>query len=391
MSTLRSSADPEARPQPMRMVILGLTITSSWGNGHATTFRALVRELARRGHDVLFLERDRPWYADNRDLPEPPYGRTALYESVEELIGRFGSAVRGADFVMVGSFVPDGVALAEWVTGQAAGITAFYDIDTPVTVAKLARGDTDYLSPRLVPRFDVYFSFTGGPLLRRIETSWGARRAVALYCSCDPDVHRPAPAPQRWDLGYLGTYSADRQPALERLMLEPARRRPRRRFVVAGPQYPDDIEWPRNTERIVHLAPAEHARFFAAQRFTLNLTRADMIEAGYSPSVRLFEAAACGTAIISDYWAGLDAFFEPGREILIAHRAEDTLRYLTEVPERERGRIGARARRRVLAEHTATHRAVELEAHILEAWARRRRARMAGPLPARARSRVPVA
>jgi spore maturation protein CgeB len=347
------------------MVFLGLSITSSWGNGHATTYRALVRELSRRGHDVLFLERDVPWYAENRDLPRPPFGRTALYADVHELRRRFAGAVREADFVLVGSYVPEGVAVGEWVLATAQGVTAFYDIDTPVTLAKLERGDEEYLTPALIPRYQLYLSFTGGPTLRRLERLYGAPMARALYCSCDPELYYPERTLPRWDLGYLGTYSADRQPTLERLLVEPARRWPAGRFVVAGPLYPAEVRWPANVGRSLHLAPAEHRAFYNGQRFTLNVTRADMVRAGYSPSVRLFEAAACGTAIISDGWEGLQTILEPGREILVARTAAEALRYLRELPEEERAQVGRRGRARILAGHTAAHRAAELEGYVL--------------------------
>ena len=351
----------------MQIVIFGLSITSSWGNGHATTYRALVRQLAGRGHDVLFLERDLPWYADNRDMPRPSGGRTELYDSVAELKARFLGDVRDADAVIVGSYVPEGIEVGEWVTRHAHGVTAFYDIDTPVTLAKVSNGGADYVSRALIPKYDLYLSFTGGPTLERLEREFGARMARPLYCSVDPDQYAPESADASWDLGYLGTYSDDRQPSLTQLMLEPARRLRDHRFVVAGPQYPDDISWPDNVERITHLAPREHRGFYNAQRYTLNITRQDMIRAGWSPSVRLFEAAACGTAIISDYWDGLEAFFEPGREILIARTARDTAEYLHDVPEEERRALGTRARERVLARHTSEQRAVELETFTREA------------------------
>lgn len=350
----------------MKILILGLSITSSWGNGHATTYRGLVKGLAGRGHDVLFLERDMPWYAANRDMPQPPYGHTELYSDLGELKRRFTPAVREADLVLVGSYVPDGVAAGEWVTETAGGITAFYDIDTPVTLAKLERGDTEYLSPRLIPKYDLYLSFTGGPTLERIERQYGAPMARVLYCSVDETVYYPEPHPAKWDLGYLGTYSEDRQSLLDRLMLDVARRCPEYSFVVAGPLYPAAIRWPRNVERIEHLSPARHGAFYNGQRLTLNITRADMRSAGYSPSVRLFEAAACGTPIVSDCWEGLDTIFEPGREILVSYSPEDTLRYLRETGTAELAAIGARARARVLAHHTAARRASELEAYIAQ-------------------------
>ena len=356
----------EPRRAPLRIVIAGLSITSSWGNGHATTYRGLVRELTARGHDVLFLERDVPWYADNRDLPRPPYGRTELYATVADLKRRFAGDVREADLVIVGSYVPDGVAVGEWVTATAQGATAFYDIDTPVTLAKLARGDTEYVSPALVGRYGMYLSFTGGPTLERIERRYGSPMARPLYCSVDPALYHPEERALRWDLGYMGTYSADRQRPLEALMLEPARRWPRGRFVVAGPQYPHEVRWPPNVTRTEHLPPVEHRAFYNAQRFTLNVTRADMVAAGYSPSVRLFEAAACGTPNVSDWWDGLDTILAPGDEILVARSADDTLAYLRDLPDDERRAVGRRARARVLAEHTAAHRAAELEAYAME-------------------------
>jgi spore maturation protein CgeB len=375
--------------QPLDIVILGLSITSSWGNGHATTYRALVRGLVERGHRVLFLERDAPWYAAHRDLPEPPYGRTVLYRDLAELRGRFTRDIERADLVMVGSYVRGGVAIGAWVTARAGGRTAFYDIDTPVTMARLAARDHEYLSPDLIPRYDMYLSFTGGPMLERIERQYGAARALPLYCSVDPALHCPArwlrppsrddsggsgsagaPGPswarRCWDLGYMGTYSQDRQPVLERLLIEPARRWREGRFVVAGPQYPADIVWPDNVARADHVSPADHVSFYNAQRFTLNVTRRDMAVAGHSPSVRLFEAAACGTPIISDAWEGLDSIFTVGSEILVAHSAEEVCDYLSSYDEERRIALAARARARVLAEHTAAHRAQTLERYVAE-------------------------
>ncbi|UEM02046.1 glycosyltransferase [Skermanella rosea] len=359
------------RAAGLSIVVLGLSITSSWGNGHATTYRALVKALADRGHDVLFLEADRPWYAAHRDLAEPPFCRTALYRDLEDLRDRFTREVRDADLVIVGSFVPDGVEVGGWAIRTARGVTAFYDIDTPVTLAKLERGDVEYLSPDLIPRYDIYLSFTGGPTLGRLERQFGSPMARALYCSVDPERYYPESGAggARWDLGYLGTYSPDRQPSVDRLLVEPARTWAEGSFVVAGPQYPETIDWPGNVERVDHLPPDQHRAFYNAQRFTLNVTRADMIAAGWSPSVRLFEAAACGTPIISDWWPGLDGLFEPGTEIIIAADAGTVLETLRSMSDDHRQAIGERARSRILANHTAAHRAAELEMFVAEARA----------------------
>lgn len=351
----------------LKIVILGLSITSSWGNGHATTYRGLVRELCARGHDVLFLERNVPWYAENRDLPLPPYGRTILYSDLAELKDTFYYDISSADVVVVGSYVPQGIEVGEWVLSTARGLTVFYDIDTPVTLANLRTGQCEYLTPELIPRYRLYLSFTGGPMLEWLVECYGSPMAKPLYCSFDPEMYYPEDHEQTWDLGYLGTYSDDRQPCLDNLMLAAARRFTEGRFVVAGPQYPDNIRWPKNVERVEHLPPAEHRSFYNAQRFTLNVTRADMIRAGYSPSVRLFEAAACATPIISDYWDGLASFFQPGVEILVSQSSDDTLFYLQDMPEEARRSIGCQARRRVLAEHTAAHRAEQFEEYAFAA------------------------
>jgi spore maturation protein CgeB len=353
-------------PKRLNVVVLGLSLSSSWGNGHATTYRALLKALAARGHDVLFLERDVPWYAEHRDLVDPGFCRLELYGDLAALEAH-RDAIAAADAVIVGSYVPQGVEVGRWVQQTARGVTAFYDIDTPVTLAKLERGDYEYLTPELIPGYDVYLSFTGGPTLERLERRYGSPAARALYCSVDPEAYPPQDAAKRWDLSYLGTYSADRQPTLERLLVEPARRAPHLRFVVAGPQYPSDIAWPENVERIEHVPPSDHPEFYAASRFTLNVTRADMIRAGYSPSVRLFEAGACATPIVSDLWDGIETLFEPGREIVLSDTAEDVLQTLVGTSEPERLAMAAAVRRRVLAEHTADHRAEQLETYLGEA------------------------
>jgi spore maturation protein CgeB len=356
----------------VKLVVLGLSLSSSWGNGHATTYRALLGAFAGRGHDILFLERDVPWYASERDLPDPDFCRLAFYEDLAGLEA-WREEIAGADAVIVGSYVPDGVAVGEYVQRTAKGVVAFYDIDTPVTLAKLARGDFEYLSPDVIPGYDIYLSFTGGPTLREIETRYGSPAARPLYCSVDAQRYRPLDTPRRWDLSYLGTYSDDRQPTLERLLIEPASRAPHLRFVVAGPQYPDGIDWPENVERIAHVPPADHPAFYAASRYTLNVTRGDMIKAGWSPSVRLFEAGACATPIISDVWEGLDEVFTPEREIWLARTPEDVLAILSDPDDLRRDAMATASCARVLDEHTADHRAAELETWLTEAASGRRK------------------
>jgi spore maturation protein CgeB len=359
---------------PLRIVFIGLSITSAWGNGHATTYRGLVRELAKRGHSVLFLERDVPYYAQNRDLPSPPFGSTRLYASLAELQDVFEDDIAKADAVVVGSYVPDGIAVGEWVLETARGVRAFYDIDTPITLESLARGTPTYISLEQIPRYDLYMSFTVGPILDHIRTVLHAARVEPLCCSADEEGYFPEPCVKRYDLGYLGTYSDDRQPVLEQLLLEPARRWQGGHFVIAGSQYPSGLVLPPNVERREHVAPPEHRSFYNAQEFTLNITRRAMREAGFSPSIRLFEAGACGVPIISDRWPGLESFFVPGRELFVADSSQDVLDILQLTSGEERRLVGQRGRARVLAEHTSGHRAEALQGYVRELLVARARA-----------------
>jgi spore maturation protein CgeB len=354
----------------LNIVVIGLSVTSSWGNGHATSYRALLEALAQRGHRVTFLERDVPWYRDHRDLTKPSSWKVRLYRQLQDLPRLFGSLIRDANLVIIGSYVPDGIAIAEWVTAHAQGITAFYDIDTPVTLAGLDEG-LHYISAAMIPRFDLYLSFSGGPVPGMIEDIYGSPMARTLYCSADIELYRPRSAEQKWSLGYLGTYSDDRQPQLQELLLTPARELAAERLVVAGSQYPDHLVWPANVERIEHLPPHEHPSFYAQQRFTLNVTRADMRSLGFSPSVRLFEAAACGTPIISDRWPGIETIFAPSSEILLAASASEIVEIVSEMPEDKRLSIAEHARQRILRDHTPDHRARQLESYYLEAASRR--------------------
>ena len=354
----------------MKIVVFGLAITSSWGNGHATTYRALIRALHARGHRIDFFERDLEWYRDNRDLPAPDFCRLHIYDEWQQVLPDARRELRDADLAIVGSYAPDALAATREVFDSQAEVKAFYDIDTPITVAALReRGGTDYLTRELIPGFDLYLSFTGGPMLRELEAVFGARRAAAMYCSFDPEQYHPRPPSRRYrsDLSYMGTYAPDRQPKIDELFNEPARRLPGQSFLLAGPQYPKGLRWPKNVRRIMHLNPRWHPLFYSSSRLTLNVTRRDMVQAGYSPSVRLFEAAACGATIVSDNWPGLDTFLLPGREVLLPASAEDVVRYLHDVDECELRRIGMAAHERMMAEHTSDHRAQQLEVLVEDA------------------------
>jgi spore maturation protein CgeB len=350
----------------MKLVVFGLALSSSWGNGHATTYRALLGAFAARGHTVSFWEWDAPWYrGEHRDLPAPDFATLHLYDEWDRVAERAIADAREADAVLVGSYVHQGPRVIDALAGAGIRPLFFYDIDTPVTVEALRGGGAEYLRRDQVPLFDRYLSFTGGPFLTGVlERELGAREARPLYCSVDTGrYHAVAADPDlACDLGYMGTYAPDRQPVLDRFLVEPARRLPERRFQVAGPQYPESVRWPANVVHRAHLPPARHAAFYSSCDWQLNATRADMVAAGWSPSVRLFEAAACGAAMISDRWEGIEAFFAPGREILLPESTAEVVEILHATHPDDRRAIGAAARARILAEHTAEHRAAELEA-----------------------------
>ncbi len=348
----------------MRLVVFGLTISSSWGNGHATPWRGLCRALAARGHTVTFFERDAPYYAAHRDAPAPIGCNLRLYQEWMDVVGDAQRIVDQADVAMITSYCPDAARAADLVLASMADLKVFYDMDAPVTLDALDRGErVDYLPDGGLAPFDLVLSFTGGRTLDALRTQLGARRVAALYGSVDPCAHRPVNVgrTRRFDLSYLGTYAADRQAALEALFIEPARRLPDRTFAIAGSLYPDEgFPWQPNVYYLRHMPPPDHPFFYCASSFTLNITRGAMARMGHCPSGRLFEAAACATPIISDWWDGLDAFFEPGREILVARSADDVAAALS-LDDATRRRIGQRARARALDAHSAHARAVELE------------------------------
>jgi spore maturation protein CgeB len=354
----------------MKIVIFGLSITSSWGNGHATTYRALTKALHARGHRIIFFEKDLYWYADNRDLPHPEFCDVRIFRSWKKALPEIKRELADSDVAVIGSYFPDGIAAIDRALESRVPVTAFYDIDTPITVAQLrAESRAPYLRPDQIPDLDLYFSFTGGPLLLELELRFKAKRAIPLYCSFDERLYRRRDVGKRYacDLSYMGTYAPDRQPKIDEWLLDVASAEPHRSFILAGPQYPRSVRPPKNVRRIEHLNPRWHPHLYSSSRFVLNVTRRDMVNCGYSPSVRLFEAAACGATMISDNWPGLETFFRPGTEILLPTKVDDVRHYLNNMDEASIRHIGDAAQARVLEAHTSSQRAIEFEDAITSA------------------------
>jgi spore maturation protein CgeB len=353
----------------VKITVFGLTISSSWGNGHATPYRAIVRALHRRGARVVFFEKNVPYYAAHRDCSTPEYCDLRLYSDWDAVRGEALQHASESDIVINASYCPEGARISDEVLALDGPLHVFYDLDTPITLKSLEGQGTEYLRRDQIARFDLYLSFTGGRVLTNLERDYGARLARPLYGCVDPNAYGRVAAQEQFrsSLSYLGTYAADRQQKLDVLFLEPARRRPDFEFVLAGSLYPREWHWPSNVQRFEHVPPTEHAALYSSGRATLNITRQEMADSGFCPSGRFFEAAACSAPILTDWWEGLDAFFDPGQELCVVRTAEDVLAYL-DTDDTELRAKAERARNRTLAEHTGERRAEQLLAYCEEAY-----------------------
>lgn len=338
----------------MKITFFGLTLSSSWGNGHATPLRAMIRGLAAEGHTVVFYEKDAPYYARHRDLPAPDYCTLKLYHEWLNVRREAMADARSSDVVITTSFLPDGAAIVDELLPLERPLRVYYDLDTPVTLARFhSGGAVDYVIPEQLWAFDLVLSFTGGRALDELRDDFGVAHAAAIHGCVDPDIHfrvRPGEFFAS-DLSYLGTYSADRQHNLNELFFAAARRLPQRKFLLVGSMFPEGLDWPRNVWYKPHIGPDQHPAFYSSSCVTLNITRGDMAAYGHCPSGRFFEAAACGTPLISDHFVGLEDFFDLGREIIAARSTDDVVRALA-LPREELAAMAARARARTLDEHT---------------------------------------
>lgn len=355
----------------MKLTIFGLTLSSSWGNGHATPYRALLRGLHRQGHHCVFYEKDVEYYFWRRDFTSCEYCDLVLYSEWEAVRRRALADAAESEVVIVASYCPQGARIADEVLALPGPLHVFYDLDTPVTLEKLQNGGVEYLIGEQIPAYDLYLSFTGGAILRELADEWGAKRARPLYGCVDPEVYKRVPAREQFEcrLSYMGTHSEDRRHKLEELFLGPARRLRQDKFVLAGSLYPREWSWPANVARFDHVAPAEHPALYSSSRATLNITRDGMARTGYCPSGRFFEAAACGTPILSDRWEGLEEFFGPD-EIAVVRDEGEVVGALND-GEGEMMRRAERARQRTLDEHSGERRARQLIGYVEEALNRK--------------------
>jgi spore maturation protein CgeB len=354
--------------QPLDLVIVGRSILSSVANPSAQLFRGLINELAHRGHRTTYLEPADAGQRRHRDMLRSPYCEVWVYESVDTLVANYGPAIQSADVVMLTSGLPGCDRIAQWIAEEARGITTYFDTDLPLTLRTVdcPPGHECVLSGEYMPAFHLYLSTTGGTALERLGRRFGIPCARPLYQCIDPFAYYRMDIDRSYDLGFIGNYHGRRDEQIQGLLLEPARLTPNRPFALAGDGYPTDRSWPENLTYLEHLPKTNHVDFFNRLACTLVIEKTERREVGFTPTRQLLAAAACGVPVLCKRWEGIEDFLEPQREIYCVENATDVLHHLYGTDEALRQRAGLAARERVLAHHTAAHRAQQLLDHWSE-------------------------
>jgi spore maturation protein CgeB len=360
----------------MNIAFFGSSLTSAYWNGAATYYRGLVRALHERGHRVTFFEPDAYDRQQHRDLPDPSWAEVVVYPPDEAAVHRALERARGADLVVKASGVGVFDELLEAAVldlQRPETLVAFWDVDAPATLARMG-GDAYDPFRSLVPRYDLVVTYGGGDPVVRAYRALGARACHPIYNGVDPTTHHPVPPDPAFDatLAFLGNRLPDRERRVETFFLEVASALPHETFLLGGSGWQDKAR-PANVRYLGHVYTRDHNAFNRTPRAVLNVSRDSMASTGFSPATRVFEAAAAEACLITDAWEGIDRFFEPDREILVAASGEEVVEHVRTLSTARARSIGERARRRALAEHTYASRAAELEAVLDAAVARRDR------------------
>ncbi|HKO15338.1 MAG TPA: glycosyltransferase [Gemmatimonadaceae bacterium] len=349
----------------LRIAFFGSSLVSAYWNGAATYYRGIVRALHERGHRVTFYEPDAYERQAHRDIPDPSWARVEVYpgEGVDG-VHRALERAQGADLVVKASGVGVFDELLErdvLALRRPGTLVAFWDVDAPATLDRVHANPADPFLP-LVPCYDLVFTYGGGDPVVNAYLALGARACVPVYNALDPSTHHPAAAEARFacDLGFLGNRLPDREARVEEYFLRAAALLPTRRFLLGGNGWADKPV-PPNVTALGHVYTHEHNAFNATARAVLNVNRESMARYGFSPPTRVFEAAGAAACLITDAWVGIELFLEPGREVLVAHDGAGVAEHLTALTEPRARAIGRAAYRRVLAEHTYAHRALQVE------------------------------
>jgi spore maturation protein CgeB len=352
----------------VQIAFFGSSLVSAYWNGAATYYRGIVRALNARGHSVTFYEPDAYNRQQHRDIDDPEWARVVVYPATEDGVGGALKDAGGADVVVKASGVGvfDDLLEAAVLESRRAGmLVAFWDVDAPATLDRV-HGDPNDPFLRLIPRYDVIFTYGGGQPVVCAYLKLGARECVPIYNALDPSTHYPAMPDDRFqvDLAFLGNRLPDREARVDQFFFAPAAVMPARRFLLGGAGWGDKTR-PSNVRYLDHVYTRDHNAFNCTPLAVLNISRESMARYGFSPATRVFEAAGAGACLITDSWEGIDLFLEPGEEILVARDGTQVGEHLSALDPARARRIGQAACRRVQAHHTYAHRAAQVEA-VLE-------------------------
>ncbi|CAM3593607.1 glycosyltransferase [Corallococcus sp. ZKHCc1 1396] len=352
----------------LRIAFFGSSLVSAYWNGAATYYRGLIRALHARGHRVTFYEPDAYGRQEHRDLDDPDWARVVVYSAhgTDGLEACLEDAW-GSDVVVkasgVGTF--DAFLEARVLELRRSGTqVVFWDVDAPATLERVAKDAHDLFRP-LIPRYDHILTYGGGAPVVNAYRELGARRCVPIYNALDPDTHHPVPPEARFagDLCFLGNRLPDREARVEDFFLKAAALLPQARMLLGGSGWEQRV-LPGNVRRLGHVYTQDHNALNCSARAVLNIHRDSMARFGFSPATRVFEAAGAGACLITDAFEGVEQFLEPGREVLVARSGEEVAEHVQRLTDTEARRLGQAALRRVLAEHTYAHRAVQVEAEL---------------------------
>ena len=351
----------------MNIAFFGSSLLSAYWNGAATYYRGMIRALAQRGHLVTFYEPDAYERQAHRDIDPPNWARSVVYANEPDAMRFCLGQARGADVIIKASGV--GVFDAELEAGvleqkRASNLVLFWDVDAPAT---LERVQSDVADPfrALIPRYDAILTYGGGAPVQDAYAMLGARACVPIYNALDEATHHPVARDERFAgaLGFLGNRLPDREARVEEFFWKPASQCEPETFLLGGAGW-DDHACGANTKYLGHVYTRDHNAFHLTPRLALNISRDSMARFGFSPATRVFEATGAGACLISDWWEGIEQFFEPGSEILVARSGEEVAAFVREIDEAHARRIGDAALRRALGEHTYAQRAGAFEAAI---------------------------
>ena len=356
------------RRRKFNIAFFGSSLVSAYWNGAATYYRGIIRALHALGHQVTFYEPDAFERQAHRDIDDPAWARVVVYPPQE--VQAALEAARDADVIVKAS----GVGVNdEWLEREVlflrrpGNVIVFWDVDAPATLERVASNPQDAFRA-LIPRYDLVLTYGGGDAVVWEYSSLGARACVPIYNALDPLTHHPVDPDPRFSalLGFLGNRLPDREARVREFFFKPARVLADAVFLLGGNGWDEQAGAPANVRRLGHLSSNDHNAFNCTPRAVININRDSMARTGFSPPTRVFEAAGAGACLIVDAWEGIELFLEPGREVLVAHDGAEVAAHLETLDADSARRIGQAALRRVLAHHTYSRRALEVEA-VLEA------------------------